>query len=264
MTEFVRITSPKNPIVKRFKAAAAGDADGVMVADGVVLVGEAIAAGCVMREVVTSPRLVASAKGRDLRRQMLSSGIATQDCSDEVLERISHLSTHQGVAALLQRPAAELEDMAGEHALILVAAGVRDPGNLGALIRTAEAAGATGVVALAGSADPFRDKAVRGSAGSIFRVPVAGGVSPERLAAWLPGTGMQIVAADAKSSDRYTDLDLKRPTALVLGGEADGVPDLLASIATAHALIPMSEPVESLNVAVAAGVLLFEARRQRS
>jgi len=263
LSEVVQITSVKNPIVRRFRDAAAGEVGSAMVIDGAVLVGDALAAGVELREVATSPRLVATDRGRELRRQLIAAGVASTDCSDAVLERISHLTTHQGVAALASRPRFSDAELLGSRALVVVAAGVRDPGNLGALIRTAEAAGATGVVALKGGADPYREKAVRGSAGSVFRVPVKAGVAPAELLTMLRDAGARVVVADATGSRSYLDVDLRGAVALVVGGEAGGVPDALIEAADERVHVPMAGSVESLNVAVAAGVVMFEAVRQR-
>ena len=147
--------------------------------------------------------------------------------------------------------------------LIVAAAGVRDPGNLGALVRTAEAAGATGFVALRGGADPFRDKAVRGSSGSILRVPVARDVGDEHLVEFAKERGVQVLCADGSAEKLYSEADMTKPTLIVVGAEARGVSESLLAKADATIRVPIAEPVESLNVAVAAGVLMFEARRQR-
>lgn len=265
MSQYVQITSTKNPIVQRFRSAAGGDDPEAMVADGVGLVADALAAGCELVEVATSPRLVAgSGAGRELRRNLLSSGVSAQDCSDDVMQRISHLTTHQGVAAIVRRPVCRPREMFGSGALVLVAAGVRDPGNLGSVMRSAEAAGASGLVAVTGGAHPFRDKAVRGSAGSVFRLPVWADATPEELLALLGESGVQCVAADARGERAYTDVDFGLPTAIFVGNEGEGVPTWLAGDAAERVRIPVRSPVESLNVAVAAGVLLFEARRQRT
>ena len=263
MSDYVQITSTKNPIVQRFRAAATGGADGLMVADGVKLVGEALAAGCEFVEVATSPKLVAGGgAGRSLRRELIAAGLAAQDCSDDVMQRISHLTSHQGVAAVVRQPRHELVDLAVDGMLVVIAAGVKDPGNLGGIMRSAEAAGATGLVVLAGGAHPFRDKAVRGSAGSVFRLPVCANVAAGEVTEWLGGLPASLVIAEA-SGDDYIGHDFTGPTAVVVGGEGEGVPDEMLRAASARVRIPMRTPVESLNVAVAASVLLFEARRQR-
>jgi len=257
------INSTKNPIVQRFRRAAAGDDSAVLVADGVTLVAEALAARLPMREVAVSPRLESSARGAELSEQLRRRGLVGCSCSDGVLGRLSHLTTHQGVVAIVERPRARLDDMLTGVPLLLVAAGVRDPGNLGALVRTAEAAGVSGVVVLAGGADPFRDKAVRGSAGSVFRVPVVAGVEPSEFADWCDAHGIAIVVSDGGASEVFSDTDLRGPIAITLGAETGGIPAALLARADRSVAIPMAGAVDSLNVSVAAGIMLFEARRQR-
>jgi RNA methyltransferase, TrmH family len=255
------ITSTKNPLVQRFRAAAAGDDEHVVFAEGVRLVQEGVVAGVDVIAAAVSPRLREPALAE--RLQQVAGEL--YECTDEVLARASALQTHQGVAALFARPSwPDAALLRGDAApLVLVAAGVRDPGNLGALLRSSEAAGATSVLTLKGGADPFRDKAVRGSMGSVFRLPIQHGRDAAGVIAFARDHGLQIVVADGHGDLDYTAVDLRRPTMLVLGAEASGVSPALALAAAVRARIPLRAPVDSLNVAVAAGVLLYEARRQR-
>lgn len=255
------VTSTKNPLVQRFRAAAQGEDEQVLFAEGVRLVQEGVDAGAPVVAAAVSPRLREPGLGERLQK------VADEfyECTDEVLARASALDTHQGVAVLFARRVWQEQDLLkGEKApLVLCAAGVRDPGNLGALLRSSEAAGATGVLTLKGGADPFRDKAVRGSMGSVFRLPVDHGRDAQGVIAFARAHKLQIVVADGHGDVDYTAVDLKRPSLLVLGAEATGVSPALGESADVRARIPLRAPVESLNVAVAAGVLLFEARRQR-
>jgi len=256
------ISSGKNPAIQRFRDAAVGALEGVMLAEGVRLVGEALDAGLPVLEAAVSPRLV---DGK-LRERLQQQAEVFLECSDEVLARMSALETPQGVAVLLGKPTVNEEDLLhGDLApLVVVAAGVRDPGNLGSLLRTAEAAGASGCITMKGGADPFRDKAVRGSMGSIFRLPVLHGMDAAGVIDFCQRHRLQLVVADGGGDRMHTQADLKKPIALVVGAEAAGVPPELMHAAAARVRIPLRDTVESLNVAVAAGVLLFEARRQRS
>jgi TrmH family RNA methyltransferase len=256
------VTSTRNPLVQRFRAAAAGDVDGVLVAEGVRLVREALDAGLPLLEAAVSPRC----SDGSLRQRLQEQARAFVECSDEVLAALSSLDTPQGVAVLLQRPVADEADLLrGDLApLVVAAAGVRDPGNLGSLLRAAEGAGATGVLTLRGGADPFRDKAVRGSMGSVFRLPVLHGLDAAGVVAFARRHRLQLVVADGAGDRAYSKADLRKPLVLVVGAEAAGVPAELLAAADVRVRIPLAAPVESLNVAVAAGVLLSEAQRQRS
>lgn len=254
------ISSGKNPAIQRFRDAAAGELDGAMLAEGVRLVTEALDAGVRVLEAAVSPRLTDGA----LRARLQQAAGTFLECSDDVLGKLSSLDTPPGVAVLLARPRASEADLLGRGtALIVIAAGVREPGNLGSLLRTAEAAGASGVITLRGGADPFRDKAVRGSMGSVFRVPVAAGLAAGEVLELVRRHRLALVVADGGGETPHTRFDWKAPLALVVGAEAAGVPPELLAAATARVRIPIRSPVDSLNVAVAAGVLLFEAGRQR-
>ena len=255
------LTSAKNPAVARFRDAASGAAEGLMLAEGPRIVREALDAGLRVVEAAVSPRLANSALLHDLQQRAES----YLDCSESVLARLSALETPQAVAVLLERPDwedAQLTD--GDLApLVVVAAGVRDPGNLGSIVRTAEAAGATGCITIRGGADPFRDKAVRGSMGSIFRLPVRHGMTASEAVAFARRHRLQLVVADGRGDCAHTVADLKKPSMVVVGAEARGVDEEWLKAAAAHVRIPLCAPVESLNVAVATGVVLFEALRQR-
>lgn len=256
------LTSAKNPAIARFRAAAAGELDGVLLAEGVRLVHEALDAGMQVVEAAVSPKL----PDARLRERLQGASRALLECSDDVLARMSALDTPQGVAVLLKKPQHDEGALLGKTLvpLVVVAAGVRDPGNLGSLLRTAEAAGATGVVTMKGGADPFRDKAVRGSMGSVFRLPVLHGLDAAAVLAFGQRHRLQLVVADGGGDALHTRADLRKPLLLVVGAEAAGVPKELVAAAVARVRIPLQPPVESLNVAVAAGVLLYEAQRQRS
>lgn len=261
-----RITSTKNPLVRRFRGAALGEQPGLMVADGFRLAQEALAAGLAPVEFAWSEKLLQRDGGEDLLARLRDTEATEHACSDQVIERLSHLKTPQGLAVMVKQPRVEPRDLVqGKTPLVVVAAGIQDPGNLGALIRCAEAAGASGLMALAGSANPYRDKAVRGSMGSVFRLPCVADVSIDATVDFLEESGLQVVVADQRDRGGKPPWDTKLtgPTALVLGSEGTGVPQALRKIANVTVKIPIAKTVDSLNVAVAAGVLLFEARRQR-
>jgi len=261
-----KITSVKNPIVQRFCSSAVGDPPGVMVAEGVRLVGEALDAELTFLEAAYSSRLMRNEAGRGLRRRLREVAPILYECSDKVLERISSLDSSPGVSAVLRRPSWSFSDLLGDGIpLLVVVAGVRDPGNLGAVVRAAEAAGATGLMTLSGGADPYRDKALRGSAGSIFRLPTLSAVKPGELVELAAREGLQLVLAEVgdDGGGEYTEVDFRSPTALVLGDECGGIPEVVRTAAQAVTRVPMAAPVESLNVAVTAGILLYEVRRQR-
>jgi TrmH family RNA methyltransferase len=190
-------------------------------------------------------------------------GAAVRVLSHEVLNALSEAETSQGILAIARRPAFDEERIFRGTPLIVVGAGIQNPGNAGALLRTAEAAGATGAYLTAGSADPMSWKALRGAMGSAFRVPHMAGLQAADVMARLAARGVATIATVASGGERYDAMDFTGATAFLLGNEGAGLPPDVVARADRRAAIPMAPPVESLNVAVAAGILLFEARRQR-
>jgi TrmH family RNA methyltransferase len=173
--------------------------------------------------------------------------------------------TPQPLAALIDTPQWTWEHiLAGRTPpLILVLAGLQDPGNLGTILRSAEAFGASGVICLAGTVSPWNPKAVRASAGSIFRVPVIFAGADESLRR-LHDRGVTVWTTAARSANEAARVDLAGPVALIIGNEGNGVPPEIGAMADGELTIPCPGPVESLNAAVAAGILLYEASRQRA
>jgi len=190
-------------------------------------------------------------------------GVPSFDVTDGVLKVMSEAVTPQGVVAVAEMRSASIFDVASGD-LVVVLAEVRDPGNAGTLIRSAEAAGAAGIVFTDGSVDPYSPKTVRAAAGSLFRLPVVRDLSLADAAAALREAGHSVIGADATSPTLVDEIDLDGHITFVLGNEAWGVPAGAAALLDATVGIRMPGPTESLNVAVAGSILLFEAVRRRS
>jgi RNA methyltransferase, TrmH family len=183
---------------------------------------------------------------------------------EEIFASAVTTESPQGIAALVRPKAFLLEDaLRGEPPLVVVAAGLQDPGNLGTLIRSAEAFGSGGVVLLPGTVSPWNPKAMRASSGSVFRLPVVA-ASEDELFTRLRAMNIPALAAVADEGISATKADLAKSTALLLGNEGRGLSAELLAQASAHITIPCPGPVESLNAAVAGSILLYEAARQRS
>lgn len=259
------IQSSKNPVVKRARNVREGREPDMLCAEGVRLVEEALDAGLAVDFSLVSPKLYVSTRGKALARRLMEVSRDTRDCSDEVLAKASALSTHQGVLALCKRPIWKPEDLLrGAAPFLAVAVGVRDPGNLGALVRSAEAAGASGFLAIHNSADVWKDKALRGSAGSIFRLPSLSGLSTEEFEVFCRDHDVDLVATDSKRGTSLWDLRMdKTPLAFLLGAEAGGLPKPIVERCSQSVRIPMADKVESLNVSVAGSLVLFEMRRRQ-
>jgi TrmH family RNA methyltransferase len=182
-----------------------------------------------------------------------------------VLESVSDTKTPQGVVALARRPRTGREriERAAGVPLVVVMHRANNPSNAGAVLRVAEAAGATGAVLTKGSTDPLSPKGLRGSMGSAFRLPLWTGPTLDETLAWCSQKGIRAVAAAAAATSLHTGIDWRTPRAVVLGPEAGGLSDEEVRAAGEAARIPMRAPVESLNLAAALAVILYEAARQR-
>jgi TrmH family RNA methyltransferase len=261
------ITSARNPAVVRARELerrkAARDAERLYVAWGLHLVQEAIAAQAPITEAFVGPGLTASDEGRLVLRSLERSGCRLWRASPRVLDAIADGCGDQGVLLIVRRPAHEVASiMAAKPDLLLLPHGVQDPGNLGSLVRSALALGSRGLVALDGCADPFSGRAVRAAMGATFRLPVATAAADEALSA-CRAAGVQVVAADLSGEAVPPDVDLTRPTALLVGNEGAGLPERLRRVADHRVRIPMAGGASSLNVHAAAVALLYETARQR-
>ena len=227
--------------------------------EGVKVLTEALEAGVPVEAVFAAPGAPA-----DLLDRALAAGARVHDLAPGVMERVAGTVTPQPVIATVPFVDTGLDALRSAD-LVVVCVDVRDPGNAGTVLRSAEAAGAGGVVFCDGSVDVFNPKTVRASAGSLFHVPVVAGGDPVDVLARLGEWGMCRLGAVAGGGSDYTAADLVRPTALVLGNEASGLPAAVtgAGVLDGEITIPMTGRSESLNVGMAAAVLCFEAARQR-
>jgi TrmH family RNA methyltransferase len=250
------ISSAANPLLKDVRRAIAHGGlspAGWCVAETPHLLEEALRSRCEIKMV-----LAAESAWRQLPPLP---GIRIAVLPDALLQKISGTESSPGTMALVQAPQWKLEQLFQGRALVVVLDGLQDPGNAGAILRTAEAFGSTGVILLKGTASPFNPKTLRASAGSLFRVPFLHGVDPAAALAALREAGVRLYAAVPAAVRPVAEVDLTVPCGLIIGNEARGVsPDWRA--AACEVSIPTAG-VESLNAAVAAGILLYEASRQR-
>jgi RNA methyltransferase, TrmH family len=247
--------------------------EGVFVAEGAELLRTALRAGAPIESVYLAPEGEHDPATLETCEQALLTGARLFPLAPGVLERVADTVTPQPVLTVfpMMRPEtglgaagapAETPDPA-EQPLILVLVDVRDPGNAGTVLRTADAAGVDAVIFSGESVDPYNPKTVRASAGSLFHVPFSVQADPVGLAASLAGRGYRTLATVAREGEDYAALDWSVPTVLFLGNEAAGLgPEVRQAIGGAVA-IPMDGRAESLNVGVACAVLCFEALRQR-
>jgi RNA methyltransferase, TrmH family len=253
------ITSAANPKLKLARAVKDGREPELLFVEGERLCEDAVISGLQVRMVLHGSQPSARAQAL-LERLPQVEQVAVQDA---LLQAVADTVKTQGLVLLAERKVTPLaEALAGSLTVVLDA--VQDPGNVGALMRTAEAAGATGMVLLRGCADAFSPKVLRSAMGSAFRLPLATQVTGEELLAACAVAGLAVVSTSGVDAVVHTQFDWVQPTALVLGNEGNGVCEGLLAASQARVCIPMQGAVESLNVAAAGAVLLFEAARQRS
>jgi TrmH family RNA methyltransferase len=231
-------------------------------AEGVRLIEEALAARVVVRGAVIAPALEATPRGTALKQRLRDQGVPIEVVEDDLLGQLADTEQPQGIVAIVEPPVWTLADLAvGPRDVVLVLDGVQDPGNVGALARSALGLGACALIALPGTADLRNPKALRGSMGALFRLP---SVSVELTAfiAWARAAGIELWTT-ARDGTPVATARRDGPVALIVGNEGAGIRPDLAVAATRSVSVPLGAGVESLNVAVAAGIILYEVTRDR-
>jgi RNA methyltransferase, TrmH family len=266
------ITSKDNRWIKEFRAALGGDgAEGLTGVEGARAVETALRSGAEVTSLLASE---AGGKHLDKLQGWMPEGVRVLRTTDRLFAQIAGTEAPQGIAALVNPRVAKLDDLLRGTPLILLMAGVQDPGNVGALVRTAEALGATGAAACTaggiGTANPFSPKALRASAGAALRLPILRGVATPILLAQLRVAGVHVYAAspDAAGAIDAWEADWRGPSALLVGNEGAGLPEELvrsadAAVRIPQAVAPEAGGMDSLNASVAGSILLYEAARQR-
>lgn len=261
------ITSRDNALLRLARAVRDGKNTEYIFVEGLRLCEEALRSALEIEAVIISEEL--------LQKQRMANAIATLDqaahrsasVSEKLLESISYTKTPQGIVVLARRPDSSekrLSSTLNNNALLVVLHQINNPVNVGAILRTAEAAGAGGVITTRNTSDPFSPKSLRGAMGSAFRLPIWSGLTYEKMIEWCRKRQIATICADAEAPLTHTEYDWTQATALILGPESTGLTEAETKSASQVVSIPMHGAVESLNVSVAAGILLFEAARQRS
>jgi TrmH family RNA methyltransferase len=256
------ITSRQHALVKQYRRVARGD-ERLALIDGWHLLEEALAAGIAIESVAVAAHAMTPASARLLARARRA-GTAIAQVSASVLDGLSPVRTPSGIAALVRKRMATVRELlSATPPLLVVAVDMQDPGNVGAVIRSAEAGGATGVALTAGSADAWSWKALRAAMGSTFRMPVLAAESAAMVVNELRAAGVNVIASVPRGGTSLYATNLVSGLAFMIGGEGSGLAPALVESADQRVAIPMKPPVESLNAAVAAALLVYEARRQR-
>jgi RNA methyltransferase, TrmH family len=260
------ITSRDNALLRHARAVRDGRVEDVIYVEGMRLCEEALTSGLRIHAVIFSDEIARKEKPAELIAKLSTACDRLISVSEKLLTYISYSKTPQGIVLLASRPdssEALFTNKQIEPSLIVVMHRITNPVNVGAILRTSEATGATGAIATENATDPFAPKALRGAMGAAFRLPIWYRPSYTEVLDWCKQRGVKTVCADLNAPNNYTEVDWKGPRALILGPETSGLSPAEIAAADEAVKIPMRKPVESLNVSVAAGVLLYEAARQR-
>jgi TrmH family RNA methyltransferase len=260
------LTSTANP---RVKAAVAlrdrreRDRTGLTVVDGAREVRRSIEGGAIVVEAFVCEPLLAGEDARVILDRLATAAATVHLVSEPVFDRVSFGERAEGIVAVVRTPSRDLADLVlPSDPLVVVIEGIEKPGNLGAVLRSADGAGADAVVAADARTDLFNPNVIRASLGTAFSVPIASASTPQTLS-WLRANGLRIVAARVDADRLYTDVDLQGAVAIALGAEAEGLTGDWSGDQIEAVRLPMAGLADSLNISATAAVLLYEARRQR-
>lgn len=260
------ITSKDNSLLRDARNVRDGKIEELIFVEGLRLCEEAVNSRLPIHAMIFSEELAQKPKPAELIDRFAPASRRVAVVSEKLLASISFSKTPQGIVMLASRPEMSEEHFTSrqdETPLIVVMHRITNPVNVGAILRTAEATGVTGAIATENATDPFSPKALRGAMGAAFRLPIWFRPSYQDVIDWCGQHGVKTVCADLDATTVYTELDWTLPRALILGPETSGLTRAEIEAAVAATRIPMRQPVESLNVSVAAGVMLYEAARQR-
>lgn len=261
-----RLTSGSNPVIKEvrsLRSKSGREEKNLFFIEGTRFVSEALKEKAGIRYIIYSDTFLSGGVSSELAGAAEQMGIVSFEVPDSLFDSISDTQNPQGVLAVLALERKLLEDMTVDEGLLVLLDNIRDPGNMGTIIRTADAAGCAGVVVSDGCADIYNPKVLRSTMGSIFHIPVFYGGDIAGMMQTVKRRGFLLCASHLEGSSSIYEADLSGNTALIIGSEAEGISSETARMADLLVKIPMAGRAESLNASVAAGVMLFEAMRQR-
>jgi TrmH family RNA methyltransferase len=262
------ITSAANPVVKRVRLLADRKhrrRQQAFVVEGLQPVWRAVSAGRQLDTVIVAPELLTSEPAVAMVAELERDGVPVTRVSADIFRRLSDRDGPAGLAAIVRGSIGGLAELVVNHdSVFVVLHELQNPGNIGTIIRTADAAGAAGVILLGTCADPLSGAAIKASMGSLFALPVVAVAEPAELLAWAADSGLRTVALTGAGDAELWQAALPRPMLVLLGNEGAGLPDELLAAADQAVRIPMTGTAESLNVAAAAAVVLYELRRRES
>ena len=260
------LTSTANP---RIKAAVAlrdrreRDRTGLTLVDGSREVRRSLEGGASIVEAFICEPLLAGEDARAVVNRLAANGVSVHLVTESVMARVSFGERAEGVVAVARIPSLELADLAlRDNPLVVVVEGVEKPGNVGAVLRSADGAGADAVLAADARTDLYNPNVIRASLGTVFGVPTAS-ASTGAMLDWLRDHGLRVIAARVDAERLYSDVDLTGPLAIAVGAETDGLSAAWSGTGIEAVRLPMLGIADSLNVSATAAILLYEARRQR-
>jgi TrmH family RNA methyltransferase len=260
------ISSARNPTVKRIRLLADRRhrrREGAFVVMGIQPVWQAVEAGVEIETLVLAPELLRSAPAAGMVAAQEAAGVPVARLTGELFARLADRDAPAGLAAIVRaRPSALAELPVGPGCLYVALHEVGNPGNLGSVVRTADAAGASGVILVGHTTDPYDPVAVKATMGAVFQLPIAHAATADELFAWAAGRGVTVATTSPAATRDLWTAPCPLPLAYLLGSEGEGLPPGVLARGDVQVRIPILGRAESLNLAVAAGILLYEARRR--
>lgn len=262
------ITSNKNPEIKFVRSLEMKkyrEREKVFVIEGIRIIEDALADGAEFVQIYHSPILADNPRGRELLLQLRARDVKEVPVDEKTFLEIAETEAPQGLLAVVRQPEYELNNLLLRKSLyphIIMLNSIQDPGNLGTILRTAAGAGWAGAILTPGTVDLYNPKSLRATMGAIFKLPICRMAADDTLWTTLRAAGYQVIAADISGEQWHFEVDLRRPTLVVVGNEGNGIEDHILDAVDEKVKIPMAPHAESLNVAIAAGVLIFEGVRQ--
>ncbi|MDD3839558.1 MAG: 23S rRNA (guanosine(2251)-2'-O)-methyltransferase RlmB [Clostridia bacterium] len=260
------ITSMKNPLIKRIRSLNIKkyrDQYNRFIIEGTKIVDEFIDSGASIDQVLYSDKVFSMSYGDQLIEKLEDNKIENIKVDDNILKQLCNTKTPQGILAVVKKIEYQLCDVIDKAELLIIIDGVQDPGNLGTIIRTADAVNVDGIIVSQDTVDVYNDKTIRSTMGSILRVPVVKCSNLGGCIQKLRGDNFFICAADVNATSYYFDIIYPDKTALLIGNESRGIDDGVLAVSDKSVKIPMPGGSESLNVSIATAVILYEVLRQR-
>ncbi|HHW48412.1 MAG TPA: 23S rRNA (guanosine(2251)-2'-O)-methyltransferase RlmB [Clostridiaceae bacterium] len=260
------ISSSKNPLIKEVKSLKkrkCREDKNLFFVEGIKITEEALKENAEIVRVLVSEEFVSKENSAPLMRAIESRGYKCFILPEKLFKEISDTETPQGIMAVVRAKHSGINEIIHENSSLIILDAIQDPGNMGTIIRTADAAGFDGIIISRGCVDIYNPKVIRATMGSVFRVPFHFSENLADTIRTLKSRDIRVVAAHLKGDKNYFELDMKGKIALVIGNEASGISDEVTVLADDLVLIPMAGRTESLNASVAAGLLMYEVLRQR-